>query len=183
MICSCKKDDSNKNPSALQGTYNLMYVTAKTNSIITTSDGDKSVTISQYKTTNNQGVVTFAPSNYTSTNVSYSIQTVATNYSYEDGELLDSSSYPFTYQSPTINATGPYQVISADSIYFPKSGFYVGADGSGGSQNVPGGARYVLDGSTLTISQSAAKDSSFADSGIYYQLHDEAVASMVFQKQ
>lgn len=60
MLASCKKDDSTENTnSAIEGNYKLKYCTSQTNSTVTSTDGEKTVTTTDYTTINNQGTITF----------------------------------------------------------------------------------------------------------------------------
>ena len=68
IFYSCKKENSNTNTS-IQGTYKLKYFTANTNSTLTGSDGEKSVTTSDYTTINNLGTIAFDGSNLTTVGV------------------------------------------------------------------------------------------------------------------
>lgn len=69
ILGSCKKDDTNTDTTSIHGTYQFKYITAKTNSTITGSDGEKVVTTSEYTTINNHGTVVFDQSNFTATGI------------------------------------------------------------------------------------------------------------------
>jgi len=180
MLGSCKKDNSSNTATAgIQGTYTLKYVTANTSSTLTGSDGEKSVTTSDYTTINNQGTLVFDKSNLTATGLSYSVDTQAKYYLYQDAQLIDSSSFPFTYTLPASNSVTAYKLIGADSIYFPQGS--VGGTGSTPSGAI--GGRYHLNGNLLTIIETGSKDSTFEDTGVTFHLNESAVSSVVMQKQ
>jgi len=179
ILSSCKKDNDTST-TAIQGTYKLKYLTAKTNSTVTGSDGEKSVTTSDYTTINNQGTLVFDQSNLTYTGLSYSIDTEAKYYLYQDNALLDSSSYPFQVTLPSTGAVGTYKLIGADSIYFPQ-GSVTGGASSG--QTLASGGRYSFNGNLLTITQHVSKDSTFEDSGVTFNVNESGLTSIIIEKQ
>ena len=99
ILGSCKKDNKTTT-TEIQGTYKLKYLTAKTSSTVTVSDGEKAVTNSDYTTINNQGTFVFDNSNLTATGMTYAVDTVANYYLYQDNQFIDSSSFPFTFSLP-----------------------------------------------------------------------------------
>lgn len=180
VIASCKKDDAKTSSSSIEGTYSFKSLTAKTNSTITGDDGEKVVTVTNYSTTNNMGTVVFDNSKVTNTGLSYSVNSIATGYFYEDNVLIDSTSYPFTVSIPATNSVSSYQLIGADSIYFPNGSI---SSGLAGGESIPSGGRYTIAGNLLTISMRVAKDSAFTDSGIEFQMVESAITSIELEKQ
>lgn len=180
VIASCKKDDAKTSSSSIEGTYSFKGLTAKTNSTITGDDGEKVVTVTNYSTTNNMGTVVFDNSKVTNTGLSYSVNSIATGYFYEDNVLIDSTSYPFTVSIPATNSVSSYQLIGADSIYFPNGSI---SSGLAGGESIPSGGRYTIAGNLLTISMRVAKDSAFTDSGIEFQMVESAITSIELEKQ
>ena len=184
LLVSCKKDSSGTTASAsLNGTYTFKSLSAKTTSTLTGSDGEKLVTTSNYTSTNNQGTFVFNNSNIAATGLSYEVNAIATGYYYDDNELLDSTSAPYTFTLPLSNSSSNYKLIGTDSIYFPN-GFITSVVGASGStQYGPSGGHYSLSGNVLTLTQAVSKDSSFQDSGVNFQMVESATPSMVFEKQ
>jgi hypothetical protein len=182
MLGSCKKD-KNSNTAEIQGTYKLKYLTSKTSATATGSTGDKSVTTSDYTTINNQGTLVFDNSNLTATGLTYTVDTDAKYSLYQDNQFIDSSSYPFTFTLPASNSMAAYQLIGADSIYFPLGSLTSGVGGTGSIQSGASGGRYSLTGNLLTLTQIASKDSTFVDSGETIHLTESAVSSVVMEKQ
>lgn len=184
ILASCKKENTtNNNTAAIQGTYKLKYLTSKTNSTAIGTGGEKVVTTSEYTTINNQGIIVFDNSNLTATNLTYSVQTVASSYLYQDNDLIDSLSYPFTFTLPESNSEAAYKLIGADSIYFPQGSLTSGVGSTGSTQLNASGGRYSFNGNLLTITQIASKDSTFENSGITFHLNESAVSSVVMEKQ
>ena len=183
ILASCKKENNNNNAAAIQGTYKLKYLTSKTNSTATGTDGEKIVTTSEYTTINNDGIIVFDNSNLTATNLTYSVQTVASSYLYQDNDLIDSLTYPFTFTLPESNSQAAYKLIGADSIYFPQGSITSGVGSTGSTQLSASGGRYSFTGNLLTITQTASKDSAFENSGVIFHLNESAISSVVMEKQ
>lgn len=57
ILSSCNKDHTNPDAASIAGTYKLKSISAKTNSTITGTDGEKEITVSEYTTTNNTGTI------------------------------------------------------------------------------------------------------------------------------
>jgi len=183
VFTSCKKDTSGNNNPAIEGTYKLKYISAKTNSTISGSLGDKAVTTSDYTTINNGGIITLSNGMLSATGLTYSVDAEAKLYDYYGPDLLDSTSYPFTFTLPQSTSSGSYKLIGSDSIYFPQGGVTAVVDGSGAYQSGASGGHYSFNGTLLTITQSAVKDSSFDDSGETYTMIQSATSSIVMEKQ
>lgn len=82
---------------------------------------------------------------------------------------------------PTTNPVSSYQLIGADSIYFPKGGLV--AIGTNISSGNAGGDHYRMNGNQLTLTINAIKDSTFSDSGVKYLIQQSVVSSIVLIKQ
>src|ERR1700712_967120 len=88
MLASCKKEDKKDDGTGgIQGTYKLKNLSASTNSTVVADDGEKTITLSDYTTTNNQGTLVFDQTNLTYTGLSYSVATDARYFLYLDNEL------------------------------------------------------------------------------------------------
>lgn len=185
MLAACnKKDDTTENTTvAIEGTFKLNYITSQTSSSVTSSYGDKAVTTTDYTTTNNQGTITLKNSTLTATGFAYSIDAIVRSYLYDGADLIDSLSYPFLYTQPASTSVAKYQLIGADSIYFPEGSVTTGVNGTGSAQDAPSGGRYSLNGNILTITQHYSRDSTFDDSGETIHEQDFAVSSMIMEKQ
>ncbi len=181
LLAACKKDKNGSNAS-IEGTYKLKYISAKTSSSVIGNYGDKTVTTSEYTTTNNQGTITLSNGALTATGLTYSVDTRANLYEYFGTDLLDSSSYPFSFTLPASNSASQYQLIGADSIYFPQGGITSGADGSG-YQSIANGGHYSFSGNLLTITEVVSKDSTYGESGETYKLIEGGTSSVVLEKQ
>jgi len=187
---ACKKDNSGTGgaaPAALAGNWSFVSLTAHTQSTVTETGGgvtDKSVTISQYTTTNNSGLVTFSADSMYSKGVGYSVNTVAEGYEYENGVLLDSIGAPFTFTYPPTTSTAKYQLIGKDSLYFPGGGGLVSTPGSGGTpSSVASGGHFVINGSTMTITVGGSQSTTQSGGGITVTSQVQAVETVTLIKQ
>ena len=182
LLAACKKETTGGNTS-IEGTYKFKYISAKTSSSITGNYGDKTVTTSEYSTTDNGGSVSLVNGALTATNLTYSVAAQAKLYEYDGANLLDSSSYPFSFTLPPSNSAGQYKLIGADSIYFSQGGITAGVDGSGSYQTSASGGHYSISGNLLTITQVVSKDSTFGESGETYNMIETGISSLVLEKQ
>ena len=184
VLASCKKDNNkDNNTSGIEGTFKLKYLTSKTNAITTVTDGEKAITTSDYTTINNQGTIVFTGSTLSATGLTYTVDTEAKYYLYDGADLIDSSSVPFTFTLPASTSVAQYQLIAADSIYFPQGSMTSGVGGTGSTQAGASGGHYSWNGKLLTITQIFSKDSTFEDSGEIVNLKESAVSSIVLEKQ
>ena len=182
-LISCKKESNTDDNPTIEGTYKLKYLTSKTNSTIIGDDGEKAITTSDYTTIDNQGTIVFDNSNLSATGLSYTVDTIANVYLYQDNQLINSSSYPFNFTLPASNSVASYKLIGADSIYFPGGSLTAGVGGTGSIQAGPSGGRYTLAGNLLTLTQNVSKDSTFIESGVTFHMNESAVSSVVMEKQ
>src|SRR5450432_2239756 len=92
MLASCQKSGTSSNTSAIEGTFKLQYFTLQTNGSVASTDGEKTVTTTDYTTTNNQGTFSFNNSILTATGLTYTIDTEIKSYLYDGPDLIDSLS-------------------------------------------------------------------------------------------
>jgi hypothetical protein len=184
FFASCKKDNSVVNTrTSIDGTFAFKYLTASTNSTVTGSLGDNSITNSHYTTINNGGTFVFSNGTMTVSGLTYTVDTVASYYIYSGATLIDSSSYPFTITVPATNGSLQYQLIGSDSIYFPQGSVVSGVNANGTYLSGAAGGHYSIAGNLLTITENAVRDSTFTSSGETFHVHDEGTASAILQKQ
>jgi hypothetical protein len=180
LLVSCKKDDANSNATAIQGTYKLKSVSAKTNSTITGTDGEKAVTVADYTSTNNAGTVVIDASKFTTTGLSYEVNATSTSSFYQDGEFVDSMSSPFHVVIPATSSSAPYKLIGTDSIYFQNGSITSGLTAGEFAGN---GGKYTVSGNLLTLKQNGSKDSTFQESGITFHMVESVLATIILEKQ
>lgn len=161
---SCKKDKTAS--SAIDGTYTFKGLYALTISDISVpSTHERAVTTTEYTTTDNGGTVVFNKGKMTSKDLTYSIDTEANYDYYLDGALEDQFTVPFEFTLPPTSSAGSYKIIGQDSIYFPSSTIFAGADPSG-MQGGASGGRFSFDGNLLTIMANIKIDKVVTQSGV-----------------
>lgn len=178
VFTACNKEKSTTDSTAIEGTYALKFITAKTSS--TVSGGrDKAVTVSDYTTINNSGVIVIDASNIKGTGLTYEVKTIATTSYYEDNIFLYSGPTPVSAIVPPTNSSAPYKLIGTDSIYF-KNGSFVSDIGSG--TNGGNGGKYTVSGKTLTFYHHATRDTIIRFSGETFRQVDDVHATIVMEK-
>lgn len=181
MLASCKKDGTKNSASGIDGTYKFNGMHSTTNSTVTSDDGGKTVTLADWTSNNNQGTLVFNNGQVTTTNFSYSVNSISKGYFYQDNILVDSASAPLVVTIPPTNSISTYQLIGSDSIYFPKGGLV--SMGSTTSPSNPGGGHYKFSGNQLTLNVNGTVDSTFSDSGVKYTMQQSVVTSILLIKQ
>lgn len=187
VVASCNKEkDKQSSASAIEGNWQFISISAKTQSTVLYKDPDDrtnymTVTKSDYTSTDNGGTVSFSPSTMTSTGVTYSINATAYTQSYVDGQLDDTDSFPFTFTYPPTNSTSAYKIIGQDSIYSAGQTF-VGGQGTSGS-TTPSGLKFKIAGNTLTMTGNFLKDTIINYAGEILNQHETVAASLILQKQ
>ena len=184
-LVSCKKDSGDNNPKSgnIQGNYQFISLSASTTSTVIVTDGvtvDKTVTKSDYISKNNAGNMTITDSKIISTDLAYSIDTIAHTYMYEDGVLIDDFDFPFQFDAPISSATSDYVWVTSDSIYCPNGTIFT--DGVT-SNSGPSGVRILQQADKLFIM--ASKEQTTHDNSSGYPTTMIAQASVIatYQKQ
>jgi len=176
---ACKKDSGEK--SAVDGNWNFTSLSATTSSteVVDYGGGDveKTVTTSNYTTTDNKGTVAIGGGVMTAKGLSYTVSTDESYVYYVNDVQQDAGTLPFSFTLPPINSVTSFKLVGADSIYFPTGGF-----SSMGTSGASGG-KYALSGNTLTMIMKL--DTSFVDNsqGFPIQKHDVATETTVLTRQ
>lgn len=178
VLAACNKEKSATNSTEIVGTYTLKFISAKTKSTVT-GGRDKAVTVSEYTTINNSGVIVIDATNFKGTGLTYEVKTTATTSYYEDNNFIYSSPTPVSAMVPPTNSSAPYKLIGTDSIFF-KNGSFVSEIRSG--QNGGNGGKYTLSGKTLIIQQHAIRDTVIRFSGETFREVDDVQATFVMEK-
>lgn len=160
LLSSCQKEvsfqqrDPVVNGQDITGEWRFVGAIAHTLSDITVTDGVdelRTVTVSDYVTTNNSGTFKFADNQFSYTDVSYSIDTIMNVKSYENGVMYDDSDLPFIMDAPPLTASSDYVRNTDDSLTFTNPVF-TGMDPSGGGLPAgPTGAILSWAGDTLQL--------------------------------
>ena len=187
VLVSCKKENSeSQKQNALVGNWKFISmhaITESTNQYTDISTVFKTVTASDYTTTNNGGTLSITAEQMNGEGLTYSISDTATALVYEDGVLTDSTSFPFDFDLAATNSSSSYKLIGSDSIYFPGGGFISSPSLSGTQQNVAGGAKFSISSNLLTMVTIYNKDTTVNNSGITETINNSAIVTSMFQKQ
>ncbi|TDH21333.1 hypothetical protein EXU57_20575 [Segetibacter sp. 3557_3] len=168
--------------AGLIGTWKLVSLEVQTkssNQVISGADINKTVTTTNYITDNNTGSISFSPTIATTSNISYSVNTMANALMYENGVFLDSFSMPFQFNVPPASSSISYQRIGSDSLHF-QSGFSLMNNTTQATQ--PAGAKMKLDKNRLYITQTVNQTTSQLIQGDVATAIMIATAKMTFER-
>ncbi len=196
VIAGCQKgiepftgsDNSGGNgtgTSSIVGTWKFdsLYASTKNVSEYTDMDSDfTTVTLINYNSKHNTGTVTFnADSTCSSSNLSYSVDTTANAYNYENGVLLDTTAQAFSFSIDSSSITRTYELIGSDSIYFPQG--FIATSASTTTQAPSSGGRININGNTLTLTATIYRDTTFEYGGFPVHSIDSAKTIITLTKQ
>ncbi|GGH60761.1 uncharacterized protein YdeI (BOF family) [Filimonas zeae] len=148
------------NTSSLIGTWIFTGMQAKLVSDMTMSVqgmGTRSVTTTEYTTTDNSGTITFTTDKATTKDIVYSVSTTSKAKIYVTGMETQDYSFPFAYTASASSGSNNYRTVNSDSLYFPGGGLVsvdvpnnTGQNGTYPTQAA--GYKYKITGNTLTLS-------------------------------
>ncbi len=163
----------------ITGNWKFVSMSAVTLSTVQVSQpGDvlKTITSSDYTTTNNTGTVVISSTAMAVTGMSYSVNATAIALTYDNNVLVDSTAAPFTFSLPSYSSTTTYKLVGTDSISY--TGQSISPAVSGGS-----GAHYTLSGNVLKLTTSVIKDTTINLAGIIETQHSTATGVTTLQRQ
>ena len=167
----------------LNGNWKFLGMHSKTESIVELTDGVdllKTITLSEYNSTNNTGTLDIDATKMTSTNFGYQVDTVASGFIYENNVLIDTVSAPFSFILPPSNSVSPYTKVSADSIYF-TGGQFVNMTGTA-PLNKPTGVKLKFQGNKLFMTINLTVTDVQTVLGIRQSTKETVNAVMTYQK-
>jgi len=180
FIVSCKKDSNGGSP--LDGNWAFTSTSTKGTSTVVADDGngtiEKTVTTSDYTSTDNKGTVSISGGVMTSKGVSYSVSTEVSYIYYVNDVVQDEGTQDFSFSLPSFTSASSFKVVGTDSVVFTG-----GASTIGGSTSGTTGAKYSISGNTLTMV--VKMDTAFIDNsyGFPAQKHDVATQTTILTKQ
>lgn len=181
LITACKKSND-KGP--IDGNWNFTSLQVKgTSTVQYTENGTvyKSITTSDYTTSDNKGTVAISGGAMSSKGVAYSVDTNFAYVTYEDDVETDEGTMPFSFTLPASSSVSNFKLIGTDSIYFPNGGF--GNIGGTTTQSAATGGRYFLNDNKLIITLSVLQNSLDNSTGTAILKHDEATATTTLTRQ
>lgn len=183
-LIACQKESNEQNASVgnIQGDYKFIGFQAKITNTEQAREGgvtEKMVSITEYTTKENSGTVKIGPSTFTSSNLSYSIDTVGMLYMYSNNTLLESYEFPFVYQSEPYSTSTPYKLVGNDSIYFSAGTFF--KDGT--ERDVqPGGAKLQVEGNKLHMLTTMTQNTTVTEQGVTINSNIQVIMKTTLQK-
>lgn len=192
IFTSCQKElsfeqsaqSSESVDAQMPGTWKFLMLDAKTNVVTEADDGTflvKTVSTSEYVTSNNSGTLTVEPGKMITKDMAYSVNTVVKGYLYQDGVETDSYELPIDFTLPPSSATSSYTRIGADSIHFP-GGDFINISGGGSLQLRPSGAKVKFEGDKMILQTVVSETETEAVSGATITTKNDAVVLMTFQR-
>ena len=145
-------------------------------------DNLKDVTLSDYITENNAGTLKFDGSKLTTTNITYSVNTISKVYMYTNGVLDDSMDFPWTFTLPSYSSSGTYKKIGSDSLYI-EGGMAGTGSTSGTIQPTSSGVKLKFDGDKMTMSQTIDDVNYQFVQGVQAKVTTHATSVITLQKQ
>lgn len=183
VIASCKKSSTQAQSNPITGSWNFISEQVQAQSTTQYNSGGiayKTITVSNYITSNDSGIVSITANMMNAEGLTYLISGTAFSSSYQDGQFIDSTSAPIYYYVPPTSSNSSYNLINADSIYFPSGGF---ADPSGYQSTGGNGAKINISGGTLlTLTSSFTKDSSIFLYGMPATINYQATLITTLQR-
>lgn len=188
FLISCQKElsmDSSLggNSPTLQGKWKFIGMQSKTEAIVELSDGIdvlKTITLSDYGTTQNTGTLDIGASNVVSTGFGYEVNAVAKGYFFENNILVDSAQSPFNFIAPPTNSAATYTRVNSDSLTFGPG--FVSIGGST-TPTTPTGARIQFQADKLLMTVGASKSNVQTILGMTQTTREAAKVVMTFQRQ
>lgn len=183
---SChKSNDGGGNSGQLAGNYKLLYMSLNAQSVSQASVGgitQKTISNTNYKTTQNTGAITFTKDSIIAKGVGYTASWTSTGAAYQNGVFIDSINVPFSITYPPSNSSTKFDVIGKDSIYF-HGGYLMTGLGGGSTIAPPSGGRFSFKGDTLFLISKVNQTSTQSISGATVTQTASGVATLAMLKQ
>lgn len=184
LFYSCQKEANFQNPGSqgpggsggsgttnqsIIGDYNFVGISAQTKTTVTVSDplGQlKTVTTSNYTSTNNSGTAKFTSNQMIYTNIAYAISLNSHVQLYLGGLLVNESDVPTDIPPAPISGTEDFVKNSNDSLTFSRPIFIASNPYSSTVTPAPMGARISWLGDTLQLRIVTTLTGSISQAGI-----------------
>jgi len=158
--------NNNDTSNVLIGTWTFDSLSSQQHTTADVNDNgidDLTVSDFSYTSAGNFGTLTVNDSLFKLSGITYSFSTTITSSVYQDGVLTDTSSYPYGFYFPPSNSSSTYQLIGADSVYFPNGNPFP-KDTSLTTQQ-PFGLKFKINGNSLIFTQAINLDTTLISSG------------------
>lgn len=170
------------NPTTLTGDWKFLNLYMDVSSV---AEGNYSgipiAATTTYKTTsvNNTGTITFTTDKFAATNMGYSLtDTAYVSYTGNMNEEI-----PFDFDIEPYSASGSYQQVGTDSMYFPEGSVFGGLeiDGQEITSSAASGAKYAIKSDTLLVYANVhvVKDTTIKENGVSVRFRMEQKATTI----
>ena len=192
ILTSCQKEISMEqftgsggggSNANLIGNWKFINLDAKTKSTVEVNDGVdvlKTISLTDYITTDNGGSLKIDASKITSTDLTYTINTTVKGSVYENGTLINTLDFPFTFTLPPSSSTTTYTVVGADSLLFAASFITIGGNTV---PSKPSGAKFKIVGDILTLTTAAVDMTTQTVFGFTQTTKNEVNAIATYKRQ
>lgn len=136
-------------------------------------------------TINNTGTLTFDANNSKATDIGYDIDTEINVRSFGGGMPPEDLTLPFQFSLAPYDASAKYKIIGTDSIYFPEGTLFDMPDANGQPANAsqPMGGKFSINGNTLIITSSVARDTAIYQQGLLYDVSQRGTGKIKLERQ
>ncbi|MBN8790037.1 MAG: hypothetical protein J0I84_23385 [Terrimonas sp.] len=169
---------------ALEGNWSFLNLYMDVSSTATGSvSGIPLVAVTAYKTTsiNNTGTLAFTTDNFSVTNMGYTLSDTA--YVSYKGLYNEEEKIPFDFDIDPYSASGKYQKIGTDSLFFPNGSVFQGLeiDGQEITSSAASGAKYAIKSDTLLVyaNVNVSKDSTISENGVSIKFRVDQKATTI----
>jgi len=183
---SCKKGDTSSSFSAsgVGGNWKFISISVHTQRTIQwTYDGSafRSISNSDYTSTNDSGKVTFTSGAMIETGISYKAYWNFYTYDYINNQLTDSLSDPDFANISQFSSTSFSKLVGLDSLYITGQSLFSTKIGPFTSASY--GAKFTINGSTLMMTSSAVRDTVINIGNMVTAQHDSLSAVTTLEKE
>jgi hypothetical protein len=175
---SCKKEKSEA-PSPIAGNWKLVSIggnSSVTSSYTFGSDNIKTETFTTFASSNPKGQYKITSNAFNAEGIGYDYTGSVTVKDYENDVLQSEDTAPINSTIPPTNGTSTYKLIGSDSIYFENNAL-------GTSTSAPGGCKYKLEGTQLSLYINSSSTATASQGGFTVTNKTGAVVTVVLQKQ
>jgi hypothetical protein len=182
-VMACKKSSSSSG-SSLQGNWNFIseHVSGQnTTQYSSSGSAYKTITVSDYTTVGNAGILSISSNMMNASGISYFISDTPVTYNYKDDQLIDSGYGVVTQYVQPANYSVSYSQIGSDSVYFTSGSFISPSNMQAAGS---GGAKINTIGDTLlTMTTYFSQDTSIFLYGMPATSSSRATLTSKFRKQ
>lgn len=188
FISSCTKEESidtggTGNPSngsgTLQGTWKFVSISGKDSTVHIFRDAGTELRyeiVANLSSSNPKGSYVFSGNTITAQGVGYDYQSPTTEREYENNVFQSEQKIPLSGTIAPVSGSSQYKLIGTDSMYLDNNML-------GGMSSAPGGLKYKLEGSKLSLFVKEIYADSVIDNGVTVIEKINTSVTVILQKQ